>query len=206
MSVEIRNESGNRTLIFLPGGSIGPGGIQMLPLDQHSDYQTFLKDAISANWRIVALSGIEFPDYYEMMISNYVATYARQDGRKPTLMGHSAGGVTGLCYAIDCPEESMFDRLLLFNAPLIYPDTRVISELQNAYVGTDRITANVTLTMSEFDDEIMSWKLGNFTMMDAINVVKKVGKVTVLLNTDNANYKHSPFDGVTVAWDTLNSS
>ena len=80
--------------------------------------------------------------------------------------------------------------------------------LQHAYVGTERITADVTLIMSKFDDSgIMDWKIGNFTMIDAIETVQKLVKpnVTVILNTTNPNYKHSPFLGNTVPWDTLNS-
>jgi pimeloyl-ACP methyl ester carboxylesterase len=143
-----------------------------------------------------------------MMISYNAKKYATQDGRKPTLFGHSAGGTVGLCYAKDCSAEHFFDRILLFNAPLICPDPRVIFALQEAYVGAQRITSNVTLTMSKFDDVIMDWKIGNFTMTDAIEAVQKLGKdhVRVIVNTTDPNYKHSPFDHVTVAWDTLNSS
>lgn len=207
MSVEVRNDSGNRTLIFLCGGQIGDGGIMMLPLDKHDDYQPFLNQATKGNWRIVAVSGTQMPDYYEMMISNYAQKYAERDGRKPTLIGHSAGGTAGLFYAKDRPSEDYFDRILLFNAPLICPDTRVPLMLQHAYVGTERITADVTLTMSKFDDSgIMEWKIGNFTMTDAIETVRKLSKKNenVIFNTTDPNYKHSPFSPVTVAWDTLN--
>lgn len=194
-------------MIFLCGGEIGAAGITMLPLDRHNDYQNFLSQAISSNWRIVAISGTQFPDYFDMMISNNAKQYAELDGEKPTLMGHSAGATAGLFYAKDCPSESYFDRILLFNAPLICPETEVPSMLQHAYVGSERITADVTLTMSKFDDSgIMEWKIGNFTMIDAIETVQKLVKanVIVILNTTDPNYKHSPFSPVTVAWDALN--
>ena len=80
--------------------------------------------------------------------------------------------------------------------------------LQHAYAGSERITADVTLTMSKFDDSgIMEWKIGNFTMIDAIETVQKLVKpnVTVILNSTNPNYKHSPFSPNTVAWDTLSA-
>lgn len=208
MSVEVRNDSGNRTLIFLCGGQLVAGGIMMLPLDKHNDYQPFLSQATKGNWRIAAISGTQMPDYYEMMISNNARKYAERDGRKPTLIGHSAGGTAGLLYAKDNPSEDYFDRILLFNAPLICPDTRVPLMLQRAYDGAERITADVTLTMSKFDDSgIMEWKIGNFTMMDAIEAVRKLRKknVKVIFNTTDSHYKHSPFHPVTVAWDTLNS-
>jgi len=180
----------------------------MLPLDEHEDYALFLSKAISSDWRIVALSGTQFPDYFNMMISNNAEMYSERDGKKPTLIGHSAGGTAGLFYAKDRPSENFFDRILLFNAPLICPDTRVPLMLQHAYVGTERITADLTLTMSKFDDSgIMEWKIGNFTMTDAIKAVRKLGKdnVKVLFNTTKPNYTHSPFRPVTVAWDTLSS-
>jgi hypothetical protein len=205
MSAEVRNDGGNRTLIFLPGGELTAGGIEMQPLEQHPDYQTFLNQAATANWRIVALTGTQYPDYFEVLISHYASKYLTQDNRKPTLMGHSAGGVAGLFYAKDCPSENFFDQILLFNAPLIYPDDRILTDLRNAYVGTERVTANVKLTMSQFDP-IMGWKVGNFTMMDAVEVVEKIGKVAVEINTTNVDYAHSPFDGVTVAWDVLSAA
>lgn len=205
MSTEVRNDDGNRTLIFLPGGELTAGGIEMQPLEQHEDYQTFLSQATAANWRIVALTGTQYPDYFEVLISHYASKYLTQDNRKSTLLGHSAGGVAGLFYVKDCSSENFFDRVLLFNAPLIYLDDRILPELRNAYVGTERVTANVKLTMSQFDP-IMEWKVGNFSMMDAVEVVEKIGKVEVEVNTTNVDYKHSPFDGVTVAWDALSAT
>lgn len=181
----------------------------MLPLDQHTDdYPKFLSQAMSSNWRIVALSGTELPDYFDMMISNKGKQYAELDSKKPTLFGHSAGATAGLFYAKDYPSESYFDRILLFNAPLMCPDTRVPSILQHAYIGSERITADLTLTMSKFDDSgIMEWKIGNFTMIDAIETFQKLVKpnAKVIFNTTDSNYKHSPFPPVTVAWDALNA-
>jgi len=123
----------------------------------------------------------------------------------PILMGHSASGVAGLFYVKDYSSENFFDQALLFNAPLIYPDDRILPELRNAYVGTEQVTADVKLTMSQFDP-IMDWNVGNFTMMDAVEVIEKIGKVEVQVNTTNANYKHSPFDSVTIAWDALSAA
>jgi hypothetical protein len=43
-------------------------------------------------------------------------------------------------------------------------------------------------------------------MIDAVEVIEKIGKIAVEVNTTNADYKHSPFNGVTVAWNALNAA
>lgn len=199
----VLNDKGNRTMIFLGGGQIDDGGIDILPLDQHPDYTEFLNNSIAANWRILILSGQAYPDYYSVMVAIYAKKYASQDGKKPILVGHSAGGVAGLCYARDRPADSYFDTITLFNVPLIYPYVNT-GWLQSFYQETQRITANVNLIMSS-NDQLMRWKLGTVTMSDAIDAIRNAGKINVDIVTDIPLYQHSPFSPVDVAWDKLRS-
>jgi len=187
-------------MVFLGGGSVTSGGISVLPISQHPDYADFLAKSEAAGWRIVAISGEDYPDYYEMVISFHAAEYAVQGG-KPILVGHSVGGMVGLFYAKDRPSDSFFSTITLFNVPLIYPYTDNIP-FQRVYKGTERVTADATIIMSK-NDPIMAWKLGSVTMLDAVNAVQDAKKVKVQV-LDITGYLHSPFSPVDVAWDILN--
>ena len=188
-------------MIFLGGGSVTNGGIAVLPLSQHPDYSDFITKSQSAGWRIVAVSGEDYPDYYEMVISAHAAEYVKE-GTKPILVGHSAGGMVGFFYAKDRPSDSNFGAMNLFNVPLIYPytDNRVF---QRVYDGAQRIGADMTIIMSK-NDPLMEWKIGSFTMMDAINAVKAANKKIVVQIEEEPNYQHSPFAPSDVAWKVIN--
>jgi hypothetical protein len=75
---------------------------------------------------------------------------------------------------------------------------------QRVYDGTERITADVTIVMSQ-NDPIMSWNLGSFTMMDAVDVIRQENRMRVQ-GLDMPGYQHSPFSPVDISWNTLNSS
>jgi pimeloyl-ACP methyl ester carboxylesterase len=169
---EIRNDSGNRTIVFLGGGSAGGEGIVIEPPASHKDYQKFLTEVEGNNWGIVALSGKGFTYDYSDKISGYAKEYSTKDNKKCTLMGHSAGGMAGLFYARDRPSDKFFERIILFNVPLIYPSDDVSAELLRAYVITQQIKVNVSVIMSKNDDRLgaPTFKLKDgTTIWDAIS-------------------------------------
>lgn len=202
-NVEILNPNGSKTMFFLGGGTVTSGGIAIFPLSQHADYTEFVTTAQAAGWKIIAISGEDYPDYYEMVISAHVAEYAKQ-GTKPILVGHSAGGMVGLFYAKDCPSDSFFDTITLFNVPLIYPYTDNLL-FQRVYDGVERITANLTIIMSQ-NDPLMTWKLGNFTMTNAIEAVQNSNEKINVQIIDQAGYQHSPFAPTDIAWKIIGHS
>lgn len=203
---EILNDSGNRTIIFLAGDGAGGGGIHVKkPLAEHKDYEQFLSKA-RENWRIVALSGEDYPNQYVDMISNYGRTYSELDRKKCVLMGHSAGGMAGLYYARDRPSDKFFDRIILFNVPLIYPSDEVRPiELQRLYRMTDKIKVNVSVIMSKNDDVLGDFKLKDGTSIwDAIKYVDEHAKKVDIETLNVKDYRHSPFNHNDVAWERLN--
>jgi pimeloyl-ACP methyl ester carboxylesterase len=209
---EILNDSGNRTIILLGGDGAGGGGVLIKPLAAHPDYAEFLTKATKptkdANWRIVALSGEDYPNQYVDTISNYGRTYSKRDGKKCTLIGHSAGAMAGLFYARDRPSDKSFDRVILFNVPLIYPSDEVVPiALQRLYLITDKIKVNVSVIMSKNDDVLgaPTFKLKDgTTIWDAIKYVDEHAKKVDIETLNVKDYGHSPFNRNDVAWKRLN--
>jgi pimeloyl-ACP methyl ester carboxylesterase len=207
---EVLNDSGSRTIILLGGDGAGGGGVLIKPLAAHSDYAQFLSEATKstkeANWRIVALSGEDYPNQYDDTISNYGRTYSKRDGKKCILIGHSAGAMAGLFYARDRPSEKFFDRIILFNVPLIYPSDEVVPiALQRLYLMTDKIQVNVTIVMSKNDDVLGPFKLKDgTTIWDAIKYVEENAKKVDIETLNVKDYHHSPFNHNDVAWNRLN--
>jgi hypothetical protein len=194
------NATGARTMILIGGGPIDDPVIDVRPLAEHGDYVDFLKKAASHGWRIVPLQGQKtLFDFY-----NEISSSAQriQDKQKPILIGHSAGALVALNYLKDRRLESWFEKTILFNCPLIYPRAERPA-LKSSYLGTERVTADAQLIMSEYDDVLMPLSLDSIDMRKAIEIVRQAGKVQVQVVCDKPKYDHSPFSPIDVAWDIV---
>ena len=175
LGFDVVNPTGKHTMILLCGGYITSGGIDVTPLDQHSDYQDFVQKCVLKGWRVVAPYGMDydggFPDLIEA-----AAKYPSDIG--PILVGHSAGSMIGLSYAKYQPRTSKVSMIVLFNCPLICPYTDE-SRLQRIYMNTQLVWQKTWLVMSK-NDPLMAWKLGSFSMADAVLAVQNAGHVKTL--------------------------
>jgi hypothetical protein len=200
----IINSSGTRTMILIGGDHIEDPDVDVHPLDEHRDYTEFLNKAAGKGWRIVPVQGKKtLVDFY-----NDISCFAKgtHDKQKPVLIGHSAGAVVALNYLKDRPRESYFDKAILFNCPLVYKWADKPS-LRSCYKGTERVTTDSQLIMSE-NDPLMAWSLDGVNMRKAIDIVEGAGKVKVQrldrVDKQGNKYEHSPFDPIDVAWEIVN--
>jgi pimeloyl-ACP methyl ester carboxylesterase len=200
MSVKwyVENPAGTRTMVFIGGGAMSEMGVIVKPLKEQQDYDRFIQHATSRGWKIIVVYGQDFLSAYYDQISN-VAKGTR-DTLKPILVAHSAGAFVTLDYVKGRNQESWFERVVLFNCPLVCPGP-FISSLQYCYTGTDRIKANTELIMSE-RDHIMEWSLHGVSQKDAVEIVRKAGKVRVRV-LNQPDYEHNPFGSSNVAWNII---
>jgi pimeloyl-ACP methyl ester carboxylesterase len=199
VSYDVINPTGTRTMVLIGGGTIIDPEILVQPLGDHRDYEGFIQNATAKHWRILVVHGQDtLSAYYDKILELAQGSLNKE---KPILVGHSAGAVVCLDYAKDRPHESWFERIVLFNCPLIYP-TADKPALRSCYISTDLITAQVELIMSKNDDVLMPLSLQNITMAQAIDRVQQTGKVHVRV-LDQPDYKHSPFSPCNVAWNTV---
>jgi pimeloyl-ACP methyl ester carboxylesterase len=189
-------------MVLIGGDKIVDPEIQVQPRKDHSDYEGFIQNATSSHWRILAVYGQDYLSAYYDKISSLAKGI--KDKQKPILVGHSAGAVIALDYLKDRPLESWFEKVILFNCPLIYPRAD-LPALKSCYQNTKRVTANAQLIMSE-NDPIMESSLGLIDMRGAVEVVREASKVKVQVLdrvADGQKYEHSPFAPIDVAWEIV---
>jgi pimeloyl-ACP methyl ester carboxylesterase len=191
------NPSGTRTMILVGGGDISDAGVRVKPLvDQDEDYQRFVRTATASGWRILALRGQDYPEAYYTVIAVLAGNV--RDQRKSILVGHSAGAFVVLDYVKDRPQDSWFEKVLLFNCPLVYQDAKLnMARLQSCYQRTEQVTADTTLTMSK-RDFFWNWTVAGVSMTEALDTVRRTCKVDVQV-IDQPDYGHSPFPPSNVA-------
>jgi len=189
-------------MILVGGGRISNLGIRVKRLEDQDkkengtwndkkDYRLFVETATKRGWRILAPYGQDYPGLYAVMIDYLAKEAAARDKPKPILVGHSAGALIGLEYVKHC-KDTVFEKVYLFNCPLIYPDDRVDTALQCCYKGTENVTADTTLVMSTNDPALpMTLKFrSGFSIADAIAEVRSKHRINV---QDDQAFEHNPF-------------
>jgi pimeloyl-ACP methyl ester carboxylesterase len=146
-----------------------------------------------------APNGSDDPGYYADRIDYLAKEAADRDKIKPILVCHSAGALIGLEY-VKHHQQTLFEKVFLFNYPLLYPDSRVSIYLQMCYKGTENVNADTTLVMSTNDPILpMTLEWQGVTIADAIAEIRSRGKVKV---QDSQAFEHSLFK-YGVAWNLI---